>query len=411
MDDIAIFVSAIKNLYKGEAYNITKIEDKKYIDSKKITSDIYIDNIVNVYYDTSYIKSTQLYELCQRLRSILDLIKGLTILEVILYLDGEFELQYFNNRIIIELVKDKEVNNSYWILKFISIIYKYFHQKTGSIDSCIKEYEDKEFLCGGQEYKRFKTAWFNPVIKHEIEKQKALYIKNKKDKEYNELMRCVGENGQLSEEGEAKCKAIAAKQAEKLRNMFMKDITNRATREKRLQANISNQLHIKQQFELRYNKLLDKPKCKKEMSKFKVKKAVWETYNGKLIGRTQKDLVGKGRCFSCLNEIKWGYTTSHGSHIIAESKQGPYNLDNIRICCSECNGRNKKRGMAEQNMYGWMIKNNMKGLSNIQNDKLYQAKLYLDNLLKRNIINFDKYKELLENIDVKLDYILQIELN
>ena len=149
-----------------------------------------------------------------------------------------------------------------------------------------------------------------------------------------------------------------------------------------------------------------------------IKETVWEQFNGKLVNDS-----GKGKCFCCLKQLDWPSVNIHGGHIIARSKLGEDNIDNVRICCGDCNSNRLKRGMAEQNMYGWMIKNNMPGLINIKKkDKYNQCKLKLNNLLKREIISNAKNQFLIDNIaymftetpddpyyELTMNYILQIE--
>ena len=148
-----------------------------------------------------------------------------------------------------------------------------------------------------------------------------------------------------------------------------------------------------------------------------IKRLIWEKYNGKLIGESGK-LRGDGKCFCCLKNLQWGSVTVTGAHIIAESRQGEYTEDNIRITCPDCNSRTKGRGMAEQNMYGWMIKNNMPGLIYIdKDDKFKQFLNQIQNLFDRDVLEplkldtFFQTAEIFKDhpfLDVIINYVLQI---
>ena len=151
--------------------------------------------------------------------------------------------------------------------------------------------------------------------------------------------------------------------------------------------------------------------------KLNIKKQVWEKWNCKLI-LEHGILKGKGKCFCCLLSIDWSSVTTHASHIIAESKGGNYYIENIRITCADCNSRTKNRGMGENNMYGYIIKNNLPGIINItKEDKIKQSLLQLDSLVSKNSISNDEYN-ILNNVinnfkdekylNITINYILEM---
>lgn len=70
----------------------------------------------------------------------------------------------------------------------------------------------------------------------------------------------------------------------------------------------------------------DKEVPKRKQIPKKIRRAIWEKYNGNV-------LIGK--CKSCKNNLD--YDAWHCSHIKAHQKGGEMSLDNLIPCCSTCN--------------------------------------------------------------------------
>lgn len=112
---------------------------------------------------------------------------------------------------------------------------------------------------------------------------------------------------------------------------------------------------------------------KDKMSKEKVKQAVWEMWC------SDRDDVGK--CFCCHEPIKRKLGCHEFGHVIADSKEGGYTVDNIRPVCLSCN--RGVGGMGTKNMYLYMIQKNMPGLINLKAHEK-QEYLYDCNMLNKN---------------------------
>lgn len=54
-----------------------------------------------------------------------------------------------------------------------------------------------------------------------------------------------------------------------------------------------------------------------------------------------------GKCYVCCNQVtKYNYGW-HCSHVIPLSKKGPNTIDNLRVCCPNCNLKMKTKNLYE----------------------------------------------------------------
>ena len=374
-------VSTIKLLYKGNVLNITSIALPDYVDKKKVTPGLFIDNDVNVCYDSNLDIGDKLSDLTESLRDQLDEISNMSLYQAILYLDGVKDIEYDQNVHIKDMIDNEVLKSKYWILRFVTILYEFFKNTTKKLQTCINAHGKAEFSYNNETYDLFKKIWFSEENRKIIDNQRLMYG--------HYLLTTFNNDDSI----------------------IKKDATNKVNQEMaKLYKPVKEIKATLKQSSEEYLKKLDHRDYAHNVNavtwteKRNVKDIVWGMYYGKINWEKANEVIGT--CFCCDKPFNLDQNRDyHGGHIIADKKLGTYNIHNIRIVCPTCNGK-----MNVNHMYGWMIKNKMKGLHNINEDKIKQAKLYLINLKDRKIINQKEYDMLFTGVETRTDLILQYEI-
>jgi hypothetical protein len=87
-------------------------------------------------------------------------------------------------------------------------------------------------------------------------------------------------------------------------------------------------------------------KKKKAAIPKKIRTEVWKKYHGDSF---------IGCCYACGCKLNFAESW-HCSHVIAESKGGLIEIDNLRTGCQHCN-----LSMGNMNLYSYIVENNLKG--------------------------------------------------
>lgn len=78
-----------------------------------------------------------------------------------------------------------------------------------------------------------------------------------------------------------------------------------------------------------------------------VREQVWISYHGKKM---------TGQCYCCGIKIHKYHGGWHCSHVKADAKGGPTNVQNLRTCCPSCN-----LSMGDQNLYVYIRDKDLRG--------------------------------------------------
>jgi WD40 repeat protein/5-methylcytosine-specific restriction endonuclease McrA len=92
---------------------------------------------------------------------------------------------------------------------------------------------------------------------------------------------------------------------------------------------------------LKYTEKRGKSQVPKDM-----RDELWKLYHGE---------NKEGVCYTCGNNIQHG-NTWHAAHVVATSKGGSTNIDNLRTCCRKCN-----LSMRNQNLYAFISRKKLTG--------------------------------------------------